>query len=116
MEESILNSVKNQLSIAPDDTAFDAEIMIHINSVLATLNQLGIGPADGFGITGADDKWADFIGSNKKLNMARSYVGIKVRILFDPPSNSFTLEAFKQAAAEWEWRLNVQREEELLNG
>jgi hypothetical protein len=108
---SILDSTKKALGIAPDYDAFDPDITMHINSVFVTLHQLGVGPAEGFAIEGPDEEWSTFLGDNKLLNNVRSYVYLRVRLLFDPPATSFTLDAMKQQAQEFEWRINVQREE-----
>lgn len=110
MEESILNSVKKALGIGPDYDAFDTDVIIHINSVFSTLNQLGIGPDEGFMIEDADAKWEDFLLNDKRLNSVKTYVYLKVRILFDPPTSGFVLTALQEQTKELEWRLNVYRE------
>lgn len=110
MNESILNSIKKLLGIHNDDKAFDTDIIIHINTVLNTLTQLGIGPEEGFTI--ADDKaiWTDFINNSKKYDMIKTYIYLRVRLLFDPPLNSSVLESIKQTITEYEWRINIQYE------
>jgi hypothetical protein len=108
---SILDSTKKALGIEPDYDVFDPDITMHINSVFSTLHQLGIGPAAGYAITGPDDEWSAFLGNDPLLNNVRTYVYLRVRLLFDPPATSFALDAFKQQAQELEWRINVQREE-----
>ena len=105
--ESILTSVKKQLGLTEDYTHFDDDIIMHINSVLMVLTQLGVGPSDGFFIEDADSTWEDFLGESNKLQMVKSYVGLKVRLLFDPPSNSTHMNAINQQISEFEWRLNV---------
>lgn len=107
---SILDSTKKALGIDPDYDVFDPDITMHINSVFVTLNQLGIGPAEGYAIEGADEEWSAFLGNDKLLNNVRTYVYLRVRILFDPPSTSFTLDAMKQQIQELEWRISVYRE------
>lgn len=109
-DESILISIKKLLGITADYTNFDADIIMHINTVFVTLNQLGVGPDEGFMI--ADDKavWTDFIGDNKKLNSVITYVYLKVKLVFDPPLNSSVMEANKQMINELEWRINVEAE------
>lgn len=119
--ESILQSIKKLLGIKEDYTEFDIDIITHINSVFAILNQLGVGPPKGFYIDGADETWRDYLGDDStNLNNVKSYVYMKVRLLFDPPQNSAHMEAMKQMSAEYEWRLNIAaegiREEELQNG
>lgn len=107
---SILNDTKKILGIDADYTAFDIDILIHINSVFSTLNQLGIGPEQGFAIEDATPTWDAFLGTDKRLNSVKSYVYLKLRMYFDPPSTSFHLEALNKQAEELEWRLNVRRE------
>lgn len=107
MDESILNSIKKMLGPDSDYTVFDQDIIIHINSVFSTLNQLGVGPAEGFQITGPNETWSDFIEDNKKLNSVKTYIYIKVRLIFDPPSSSFVATSLEETAKELEWRLNV---------
>lgn len=105
--ENILNSVKSVLGITEDYTHFDSQILMHINSTFTILNQLGIGPVEGF-IVDQSSKWSNFF-KNKDLQqeLVKSYVYIKVRLLFDPPSSSFVLESLEKQATEYEWRLNV---------
>lgn len=107
---SILDSTKKVLGLEPDYTPFDIDIVMHINSTLATLNQLGIGPAEGFAIEGKEETWEEFIGDSKQLNSVKTYVYLKVRLLFDPPATSFAIDAMQKQITEFEWRLNVQRE------
>ena len=111
-EDSILVGTKKILGIAAEYDAFDLDIITHINSVFATLQQLGIGPANGFMIEDATPKWEEFLGTDVNLNPVKTYVYLRVRMLFDPPTTSFHLESLKAQAQELEWRLNVYREEE----
>jgi len=113
VEQRILISVKKVLGLPEADTSFDVDITMHINTVLATLTQVGIGPAEGFMIEGAADTWDAFIGNDKRLNAVRTYVYLRVRLLFDPPQTSFVIDSMQKQIQEFEWRLNVQREEEL---
>ena len=112
MAQSILTSTKKILGLVEADTSFDPDIMLHINSVLAVLNQVGIGPEEGFTIEDSTPTWEAFFGTDKRLSLVKSYVYLKVRLLFDPPTTSFALESFKEQATELEWRLNVHREGE----
>ena len=107
MEESIFNSIKALLGPDASDDVFDQDIMIHINTAISTLTQLGVGPAYGFAVTGTTETWSDFIGDDKTLNMVKSYIYMKVKIAFDPPINSSVLNAYQEACKEYEWRLNV---------
>lgn len=107
---SILNDIKKMLGIASDYTNFDTDIIIDINSVFMILNQLGVGPKDGFKITGADETWSDYVSDEDNLEAIKSYIHLKVKVMFDPPLNSTVMEAHKQMISEYEWRLNVQSE------
>lgn len=109
-DDSILNSTKKILGIDKDYTAFDVDVITHINTVFAVLNQLGIGPEEGFVIEDAVPTWDAFLGDDPLLNSVKTYVYLRVRILFDPPTTSFLLESLKEQYKELEWRLNVKRE------
>ena len=106
--DSILNSVKAMLIsyIDPDDDAFDTDLIIHINSVLSILYQLGIGKS-AFQITGPDETWEELIGSNANVELIKSYVVLRVRMLFDPPTVKSLGTIFDQQIKELEWRINV---------
>ena len=110
MSGSILNNTKKILGIAEDYDVFDTDIIIHINSVLNTVTQLGIGPEEGFMIEDSTATWVDFIGNDKRLNTVKSYVYLRVRLLFDPPTTSYLINAINEQCREMEWRLNVTRE------
>ena len=116
MNDSILNTTKKVLGLDPDYTAFDTDITIHINSVFSTLQQLGVGPPDSFAISGVEETWSQFIGGSKNINAVKTYVYLRVRLLFDPPATSFTIASMERQATELEWRLQVQVEEDLYNG
>ena len=105
---SILKSVKKNLGLAEDYTAFDHDVMTHVNSVFSTLTQLGVGPAEGFQIQDEFAEWGDFLGTDPRLNNVRTYVYLRVRMLFDPPTNSFTISAMQEQIKEMEWRLVEQ--------
>ena len=105
--DSILVSIKKLLGLASDYHEFDGDIIIHINSVFSILQQLGVGPAEGFSITSEQETWANFIDDNKKVNDVITYVYLKVRQYFDPPTNSSILNAQQELIRELEWRLNV---------
>lgn len=108
--ESILTSIKKLLGVGEDYAHFDPDIIFHINSALMTLNQLGVGPKEGFFITTDEQLWEDYLGESKQLEAVKSYIYLRVRILFDPPASSTILEAMNKQIAEFEWRLNVQAE------
>jgi hypothetical protein len=109
---SILNDTKKALGLDPAYTAFDVDLVMHINSVLATVRDLGIGPSTGFSIADSSETWEDLIGTDVSLNDVKTYIYLKVRQIFDPPPTSFEIEAVKELVREIEWRLNVRREEE----
>lgn len=105
--ESILTSIKKQLGIEEEYTHFDSDIIMHINSVLAILSQLGVGSADGFTISDDSSTWKDFMGEDKKFEFVKSYVHLKVKLLFDPPLSSAVMESMNRMISELEWRILV---------
>lgn len=107
--ESILTSIKKMLGITEDYTHFDQDIIIHINSAFMILNQLGIGPFEGFSIQDATSKWSDFI-DGVNLNGVKTYVYLKVKLIFDPPASGMVMDSLKNMAEELEWRLKAQKE------
>lgn len=107
---SILNSVKKILGLPEADTSFDLDIVIHINSALATLTQIGVGPDEGFAIEDESATWDTFIGDGPKYAPVKTYIYLKVRLVWDPPSTSYALESMKEQIKELEFRLNVERE------
>lgn len=113
MEQSILKGTKKILGIADDYDVFDLDIITHINTAFSTLTQLGVGPTAGFMIDDESEEWDDFIDPliDPQYNSVRSYVFLKVRALFDPPTTSYLISATERQIAELEWRLNVHREE-----
>lgn len=110
MSESILNTIKVMLNIEDDCDAFDTEIVTYINSALFTLSQLGIGPEEGFSITGPNEVWSDCIHSSMNLTAVQTFVKLKVQLLFDPPSNSFVVDAINKQIDELTWRLCLEAE------
>lgn len=110
MEQSILTSTKKILGISEDYVAFDLDIITHINTALSILTQIGIGPVEGFAIEDADTEWEEFIGDDKRFISIRSYVYLKVRQLFDPPTTSYLIDAVEKQIRELEWRLSSNRE------
>ena len=105
---SILDSVKKLLAVPDDYHYFDDVIVMHINSVFSILVQLGVGPDEGFAITGNSETWDDFIPEDSNLEMIKTYVYLKVRLMFDPPTNGSLIEAINRQVSELEWRINVQ--------
>lgn len=105
--ESILTSIKKQLGIEEEYTHFDSDIIMHINSVLAILTQLGVGSPDGFSISDDSSTWKDFMGEDKKFEFVKSYVHLKVKLLFDPPLSSAVMESINRMISELEWRMDL---------
>ncbi len=114
MEQSILTSTKKILGVAEDYTVFDLDILTHINSVLSTLDQLGVGTLGGVSIEDDSAEWDDLDLPTNQLGLVRSYIYLKVRMLFDPPATSFHISAMKDQIQEMEWRLNTFRESALM--
>lgn len=107
MDDSILTSVKKMLGITKEYTHFDADLIMHINSVLYILTQLGVGPSEGFLIEDDTSDWSEFVKSREMLESVKSYVYMKVRLLFDPPTSSAAMESMNRLISELEWRLYV---------
>ena len=105
--ESILTSIKKLLAIDEEYKQFDTDIIIHINTVMMALTQIGVGPSEGFAITDEYSTWEDFIGDKPYLNSVKSYMYLRVRLLFDPPLSSAAIDSMKKLADEFEWRLQV---------
>ena len=110
MENSILTSTKKTLGISEDYTAFDLDIITHINSALSVVNQVGVGPDAGMFITDSVTEWTDFNLPANQLAILRSYVYLKTRVVFDPPSTSFVIDALNRQISECEARLSYFRE------
>jgi hypothetical protein len=107
--DSILDTVKRQVFLDPEDTSADEELILHINSTFFILNQLGVGPELGYSITGRENKWSEFIG-DQYLAAVKTYMGLKVRLVFDPPQTGPLAEAMERQAGQMEWRLNIHME------
>lgn len=110
--ESILTSIKKLIGITEEYTQFDVDIMMHINSAFGILRQLGVGPADGFRISGKEDTWDQFLQDEKKLELVKTYVYLKVKLLFDPPLSSAVIDCINREISQCEWRLMVTAESE----
>lgn len=108
--QSILTSIKKLLDVPEEYTQFDADIVMHINTVFMILNQLGVGPPNGFSITDKFATWADFLSDESNLEAVKSYMHLKVKLMFDPPLSSAVMESINRQIAELEWRLNVAAE------
>ena len=108
--DSILNSIKKLLGITEEYKHFDQDIIIHINSVFSILRQIGVGPEEGFIITDSTSTWDEFTVDDIKIESVKTYVYLKVRLIFDPPSSSAAIDAIKENIKEIEWRLNVSKD------
>jgi hypothetical protein len=113
MEESILKSTKKILGLADNYTPFDLDVITHINAAFSILDQLGVGPDGGFMIEDETTVWGDYVAPLNQLHLIKTYIFLKVRLLFDPPTTSFLIEATNNQIKEYEWRLNTFREWEL---
>lgn len=109
--DSILTSTKKLSGVSESCPHFDDQIVAYINNVFLVLKQIGVGPEEGFVITGVSDIWEDFLPDNIILREAtKSYMAAKVRLQFDPPTSSAHMEALKSTIAEYEWRANMEVE------
>ena len=106
--DSILNTVKRFVGLTDEDPSFDDQLLVHINSALAALAEIGVGPKEGYRVTGADESWAEFMGESPQLNLVQDYVSIKVKLVFDPPQNQAVKDALEQTLAENTWRIDVR--------
>lgn len=111
MTDSILDSTKKILGMDASYTAFDLDITTHINSVFTTLHDLGIGPVEGFMIEDKEATWDQFTGGASLLNSVKSYMFLRVKLLFDPPQNAPSyMNSLEKQVQELEWRLSTRRE------
>lgn len=118
LEENILNSIKHLLGIQPEVTVFDKDIALHINSVFAHLLQIGVGTPPGFALISGKEKWMDFFLTTENggedvdvftIQNVKTFIFIKVRLIFDPPTNASIINAFESQAKEIEYRLYTQK-------
>jgi hypothetical protein len=110
LSESILTSVKKLIGADEGYTIFDPDIIMYINGAMMNVNQLGIGPSEGFSISDKEPKWSDLLGDRKDLEGVKTYVALKVKLVFDPPQAGYLVDAIKEQIKEWEFRLNIQAE------
>lgn len=108
--ESILTSIKKLLGMPKEYTAFDQDVIMHINSVFMVLKQLGVGPSEGFFIEDDSTTWSEYIEDPLKWHAVKTYMYAKVRLIFDPPQNSSHIKCLEQTVAEFEWRLKHESE------
>lgn len=110
MDESILDTIKEMLGLDKDYNAFDTEIISYINSAFFTLSQIGVGPEEGFSIKDSDAVWSDYIDVSSNLIAVQTFIKLKVQLIFDPPSNSFVVDAINKQLDELIWRLCLEVE------
>lgn len=109
--EGILDNIKQMLGIHEEDASFDRELVLHVNSVMLLLAQLGIESSNGYLVIDVNTRWSELIGERKDLELVKAYIYLRIRLLFDPPQNSFLVDNIKKQCEEFEWRLNVQSSE-----
>lgn len=114
IHDSILDSTKKILGLEWDFTNFDIDVIMAINTTFSALTQLGVGPEDGFEIDDRTTLWSDYLGVNKKLNLVKTYVYLRVRMLWDPPATSFDITAKQEQIKELEFRINVEVQSQLV--
>ncbi len=107
MNESILINIKKLLGLPEEYTTYDTDVILCINSVFSILYQLGVGPDSGFKINDDSAEWSDFIGDTNKLEDVKTYVFLKTKLMFDPPTAGPMIDAIKTQISELEWRINV---------
>jgi len=107
MTNSILNTIKRMIGALPDYEAFDTELIVHINSAIMALTQIGVGPEEGFYISDENQTWEDFLGERKDIEAVKQYIFAKVKIAFDTNMSSVTLAAFQEIVKETEFRISV---------
>lgn len=114
--ESILTSTKKLCNMAEENTDFDADVITHINATFAILRRLGAGPKEGFSITDEGAYWTDFLPAGPVLEMVKSYMYAKVRLIFDPPTSTMAYNALVASIAEYEWSINAEADSAYQNG
>ena len=107
MQDSILMTIRKLVCGNPYADHFDTDLLVHINACFSILNQLGVGPENGFVVTDETQSWSSYSDNDRILNMVKTYITLKVRVIFDPPLTSSVLEAMNKEISQLEWRLNV---------
>ena len=107
MEDSILTSIKLALGLPEEYDVFDPQLVMHINSAISVLTELGVGPESGFKITGKDEVWNDFLDDPNLLELCKTTTYLRVRLMFDPPANSFVVTSIEKQLSEYDWRINI---------
>lgn len=107
MQDSILVTIRKLVCGDPYANHFDTDLLVHINACFSVLNQLGVGPEKGFVVTDETQNWGDYTADSAVLNLVKTYIALKVRLIFDPPLTSSVLDAMNKEINQLEWRLNV---------
>lgn len=105
--DSILTSIKKMLGISEEYEHFDADIIMHINSVFMGLTQLGVGPSEGYRISDENASWEDFITNEEMVEAVKTYTYMKVKLIFDPPTSGTAIDSYNSIISDFEWRINV---------
>ena len=115
MNEQILTSVRHAIGLGEEHTYYDSDLILHINSTFDVLHQIGAGPTEGFAIEGELETWNDYFNREpaRVINFVKTYMYISVKLLFDPPQNSFLVKSLEDKQKEYEWRINVAAESGL---
>jgi len=111
--DSILLTIRKALGVEDDYDGFDTEILMHINTAIFTLSQLGVGPVDGYSVTGIEETWELFLTGFTGVDSVKTYIYLTVRLLFDPPANSFLVSSFEKQIEQLQWRLMVKVDPEI---
>lgn len=111
--DNILVTIKKMLGITEEYTHFDTDLTIHINSIISVLTQMGVGPGTGFIVTDTMTTWGDWLGDLTNLETVKTYIYLRVKLLFDPPINSAVIKSYEQIIKELEWRLLVSTDPAL---
>src|SRR5699024_10648602 len=106
--DSILDDIKKMLGLSSDYTVFDKDIIIHINTAIMALQQMGVGVSYAYYVQNARDRWDDFLNGHEDLEAVKTYIYLRVRMAFDPPTSSAVIDAMSRTMSELEWRLNVR--------
>lgn len=110
--DSILGSIRKLIGgIAETESPFDEDLIIHINSVFTIIHQLGVGPKEPFAIVDDSETWSDFFEDRQTINLVKSYLYLKTKLIFDPPTTGVLHEAMERQVSEFEWRLKVAGDE-----
>lgn len=112
MGASILFSIRKLLGGMSDDPAFETDLLIHINALLAVLTQLGVGPAEGMSIADGSTAWRDLLGDDPKWQIVQTWMYLRTKMIFDPPTIGTVADSMKKQADEYEWRISILADEE----